>query len=186
MGKTPRLAFDIICLPRNLGGLGVINPCRHYLVLQMKWLFALFSTERSYTRDVLRHHFAILQNTDSLPLFSFFSSEHRPYSTVHQTSIVHTIYKAFDDFGINFALDKIPLSLLQRFSLNRIFIEIPQNHWLHRHPRLPVSSFLDFHQETNQLSIRRPGTYDRLPNLLFRLYREVVADHSIEFLPFVV
>ncbi|KAI8390192.1 hypothetical protein BD560DRAFT_361921 [Blakeslea trispora] len=176
----------MICLPRNQGGLGFINPCRHYLVLQMKWLFALFFTKRSYTRDILHHHFAVLQDTDSLPFFSFSSREHRPYSILHQTSIIYTIYKAFDDFGLNFALNNTPLSLLLRSSLNHIFIEIPQNYWLHRHPQVPVSSFLHFCQDAGQLSIRRPDTYDRLPNTLFQLYREVVADRSIQFLPFVV
>ncbi|OBZ81050.1 hypothetical protein A0J61_10901, partial [Choanephora cucurbitarum] len=128
MGKTPRLAFDTICLPRTQGGLGVINPYRHYLVLQMKWLFALFSTTNSPIRKLLTHHFALLQNTDNDPLFSFYSPEHRPLSNINPTSIVHFLYKTFDYPDVHFTLDRVPLNLLLRLSLRRMFVSVSTNY----------------------------------------------------------
>ncbi|KAI8329764.1 hypothetical protein EDC96DRAFT_452306, partial [Choanephora cucurbitarum] len=180
MGKTPRIAFDRLCLPRNQGGLGVLHPSRHYMVLQMKWLFALFSNNDSHIRGLLTHHFALLQNTDDDPLFSFYSSEHRPLSTIHPTSVVHSLYKTFDYFDVHFALDQVPLHLLLRFSLRRMFVSVPSNHWLRRHPRVTASSFLRIHNDTGQLSIRCPGTFSHHPYLLFRLYGEVVAAKTIQ------
>ncbi|OBZ85948.1 hypothetical protein A0J61_06012 [Choanephora cucurbitarum] len=50
---------------------------------------------------------------------------------------------------------------------------------------LPASLFLDSTSGSLPLVIRRPGTYARHPYLLLRLFREVVAEVSIHFLPIV-
>ncbi|OBZ80189.1 hypothetical protein A0J61_11762, partial [Choanephora cucurbitarum] len=50
--KSPRASFDQLCLPRPEGGLGLLNPSKQALVLQMKWLFPLFSVARSNVKEM--------------------------------------------------------------------------------------------------------------------------------------
>ncbi|KAI8356750.1 hypothetical protein EDC96DRAFT_515339 [Choanephora cucurbitarum] len=73
----------------------------------------------------------------------------------------------------------------EQFPLWKFFEDLPIDHWLCRYRTLPAGLFLEPTSGTLPLIIRRPGSYTRHPYLLFRLYREVVAEGSLRFLPLV-
>ena len=175
----------MLCLPRSEGGLGVLNPTKQLLVLQMKWLFPLFSAHPSHLREMLLHHFTLMTPCASEPLFTFYSSDHRSHALAHPTSVVHSMYKTFDHFGINFSLHQVPLSVLLQFPLWRFFQSVPPDHWLQRHRTLPALHFFAPTTGSVSLTVRRPGTYDCYPTLLFRLYREVIVEKHMELTTFV-
>ncbi|OBZ81687.1 hypothetical protein A0J61_10264 [Choanephora cucurbitarum] len=147
----------------------------------MKWLRSLSSGSSSFSQEILFRHFALMSPCKKEPLFTFYSLDHRIHALIHPTSFIPSLYKAFDHFGIAFSFDQVPTSVLLHFPLWRFFESIPTDHWLQRYKTLPAPQLLESTLGSLLLSIRRPGSYSCLPNFLYRLYLEVVAEGSMCF-----
>ncbi|KAI8361760.1 hypothetical protein BD560DRAFT_312646, partial [Blakeslea trispora] len=128
-------------LPRPEGGLGLLNPSKQTLVLQMKWLFPLFSVACSNVKEMLLHHFSLMSPCAEQPLFTLYSPDHRSHVLAHPTSVAHSLYKAFDHFGIDFSFGQVPVGVLLQFPLWKFFEDLPTDHWLCRYRTLPACPF---------------------------------------------
>ncbi|KAI8333248.1 hypothetical protein BD560DRAFT_340980 [Blakeslea trispora] len=180
------MSFKHLCLPPSKGGVGLIDPVKQYLVLQMKWLLQLFFPEFSSCKKSLLHHMSIMQAVSDKPLLPFFVPEFRHDPLCHTTSIIPTMYKTIDHFGIQFEFDELPLSTLLLCPLQYMFEDLPAKHWLYRYKTIPISSFLDARLDPGRLTVRIPRTYPAYLSLLAGLYRDVFYHKTIKFRPFML
>ncbi|KAI8360700.1 hypothetical protein EDC96DRAFT_445201, partial [Choanephora cucurbitarum] len=141
-------------LPPLKGGVGIIDPIKQYLVLQMKWLFQLFSPEFSSCKQHLLHHLSIMQVVSDKPLLPFFVPEFQHHPLCHPNSIIQTMYKTIDHFGIRFECEELPLSTLPPCPLQYLFEDLSATYWLYRYKTIPVSSFLNARSNPGGLTVR--------------------------------
>ncbi|EIE92063.1 hypothetical protein RO3G_16774 [Rhizopus delemar RA 99-880] len=184
--KFPYVSMDRLTLPIMQGGLGLLNPPTQHLQLQMKWLFLIFQQNNTVSpfQEFLLQHVGRISSDPTHPVLPFFSVPLQHHSLLHPTSIVPRLFAAFDYLNISFKLDEVPLSQLLFFPLTNMFQPLPSNHWLHRYPRLPASSFLHFDSSTNRLRLKVVHEYTTLPRLFRRLYKDILERRSVKLQEF--
>ncbi|KAG0773287.1 hypothetical protein G6F22_015002 [Rhizopus arrhizus] len=155
--KFPYVSLEQLTLSLLQGGVGLLDPTKQYLRIQMKWIFTLFMTTTVpvHMKDFLTEHFRIISPDSTNPLLPFFSKSLRHHAMSHPTSITSSLFAAFDQLGLRFLLDEIPLPNLLHFPLTGMFQTVPPQHWLHRYPRLPASTFLIFDSDTSHLRLKK-------------------------------
>ncbi|RCH96812.1 hypothetical protein CU098_007070 [Rhizopus stolonifer] len=127
-------------------------------VLQMKWLFALFDRDQ------------VLRN----------------YDMCHQLSIIPVMFQAFDHFGIDFKLQRVPIQTLLHLPLITMFTDLPSGHWLHRHTDTPAAIFFKFNENTHWLRLQVRTEYTKLPLLCYSLYNDVLIRHCAQLQYFLI
>jgi hypothetical protein len=146
LNKKPPLSFNQMCLPMAQGGLGIIHPQKQHLCLQIRHLHHLFSMSNRSTlvQPLFVHHMSIIANSASAPLLSFYVPELRKHDLNHSTSILHTVYKAFDHFNIQPDFSHMSLQNLLLLPLHYLIQTIPDDHWINRHRHFPASHFFKY------------------------------------------
>ncbi|OBZ81510.1 hypothetical protein A0J61_10441 [Choanephora cucurbitarum] len=141
--KYPRVAFSQLCLDFTRGGVGLLEPSRQHLLLQMKWIFSIFSRlGDGLLTSALKYHLGFLSPVSTLPSLALFEPAFRSHPLCSHTLILPVIFRAFDHLGVQFDIPTLPVGLFLKLPLHRMFRNIPQNHWLHRHSTLLAETFL--------------------------------------------
>ncbi|KAI8085508.1 hypothetical protein BDF21DRAFT_336509, partial [Thamnidium elegans] len=175
------MSFNQLCLPRAKGGLGVLNPLKQALTLQYRHLRHVFNRSSTSTlvQPFLRHHLFGITASEHLPSLSFFIPELRYHTLNHPTSIVFSMYKAFDHFKFSPDLANLSLQNLLLLPLSYFFTAIPSQHWLLKRTRFSATNFFIFDSEQKRLRLKVAGEYTIKPGLCKRLYQQILKHRSI-------
>jgi hypothetical protein len=188
--KRPLVAFDQLCLPIAKGGLGLIHPEKQHMVLQKKFLEHIFdqSTIDSAKNIITPLLFSFLKEIQpqfNEPAISFFVPEFRKHDINHPTSIIHTMYKAFDHFQIQYQYSEVPLATLMKFPATHFLQSLPSDYWLRRYPKLTASQVFIYEPEEQFIRLRLPTEFESHPRLLKRLFHDIFDTRLVALQPFV-
>ncbi|KAI9469058.1 MAG: hypothetical protein EXX96DRAFT_590306, partial [Benjaminiella poitrasii] len=84
------------------------------------------------------YHFSLITSSACCPTLPFFVPAYRKHGLNTLLSIVHSTYKAFDYFQLSPDLSTISLSVSLLLPLIYMLTDVPDDHWLHKHPLSPA------------------------------------------------
>lgn len=184
--KRPLVSFDQLCLPFSQGGIGLISPETQHLVLQVRHLQHLFTSSSSpmIVRQLFLYHMSIISDRPGFGMLSFFVPELRNHALNHSSSILHSCYKAFDRFHFRPDFSKASLQTILLLPLRYLFVNIPSDHWIHRHPQFPATKFFIYDQRRNRLRLQVEPEYTVKPQLCGRLKKQILQLRTMQLQPY--
>ena len=189
--KKPLIAFSQLCLPLHQGGLGLLHPARQHLVLQQRFLQQLFAVPENDQscpfKEFFQYHLHRLKPTVPLATISFFVPVWRKNDLNHTTSIINAVYTAFDLFNTGrpaFDFASVQLHTLLQVPLKFLLDDIPDGHWIHRHPYLDGSSIFIWDLPHQCLRLKVQPEYQQSPQLLRRLFIDIMVRRTVKLKPF--
>lgn len=185
--KVPLVAYNQLCLPVYKGGLGVINPAKQVMNLQVRHLRHLFNTEEnnSIVTQLLQYHMSLIANNNSCALLSFVVPSLRHHSLNHPTSILQSMYTAFDQFQFTMDFGSMSLKSVLQLPLKYMFRLLPDDHWLHRHKNFIASNFFHYDPQRQRLRILVENEYPIFPRLCKKLKTQLLTDQTVQLQSFV-
>jgi hypothetical protein len=186
--KVPLVAFDQMCLPINRGGLGVIHPLFHLMNLQVRHLRLLFRKNQSkkIVAKLLLYHMSLIAGQNSCPLLSFVVPVLRNHSLNHPTSIILSMYKAFDRFDFHLDYGIMSLENILHLPLSYLLQNVPTDNWIHRHKTFPANKFFYYDVTRQRLRILVEGEYTLLPRLCKKLKSQILLERTVQLKPFLL
>ncbi|KAI9474259.1 MAG: hypothetical protein EXX96DRAFT_332850 [Benjaminiella poitrasii] len=141
-----------LCLSLNQGGLGILDPEKQHMVLQFKYLSALFRKHhppKDIVLPLILSSLALDHPVSANFLLScFFIPEYRKALPInHPTNTIDIMFKAFDHFRFKFDFTNLYIDYLLQLPLQYMFRKIPPTHWLYKHNQIPASSLLTYNKQ---------------------------------------
>ncbi|KAI9276588.1 hypothetical protein BY458DRAFT_433444, partial [Sporodiniella umbellata] len=113
------------------------------------------------------------------PYAPFFVPEFRRHEMAPGYSLIHSCYRALDRFHFKVDLSRTALSTLLEMPLKYMIREIPEKHWLHRHPKFKTSDFLVLDTDARRLRLKIESEYTLKPQLCTRLKKQILIWRTI-------
>ncbi|KAI9270856.1 hypothetical protein BY458DRAFT_555783 [Sporodiniella umbellata] len=146
-------------------GLGLLDPETQQLLLQIRHLRHVFdmSNNPPLVTQLLRYRMSTLSPIKEGPYAPFFVPEFRRHETVPEYSLIYSCCRALDHFHFKVDLSATALLTLLEMPLKYMISEIPEKHWLYRHPKFETSDFLVLGTDARRLRLKIESEYTLKP-----------------------
>ncbi|KAG1464209.1 hypothetical protein G6F56_005130 [Rhizopus delemar] len=182
--RFPRVSFATLCLPRDEGGAGTLDPRNQQLTLQWRWIVPLMNRDFSSPSTPLsvpyiRHCLFLLSGYETSHLWPLLLPAFRSKFTQLVSNPFKTLCQAFDEFPRLSHTGVLNACTCLAMPLHAALVQ-PEKHPLHcftpgaltnllpSNPgvlKLVINDIVKFDPETNHLRLRLLSEYQSSPRL---------------------
>jgi hypothetical protein len=182
---NPRIGYSTMCLPRQRGGLGLLDARTQSMILQFRWLEMILDggPRPGFCHSLLHHHLSLVPDNSLGPRLPCFFKSLRRGPLCDHLSFLRRIFDAFDGFAWNPDTSQLSPATWLRLPMTAAITRSHDEYWTHgAHSSDSINVYFCFDQGVGCLRPLIPhhltstGPPDTIPhrNLSARLLRDIL------------